>query len=187
MKISPNNNFDFDYLPDELISIFLLKGELVDISAGKRIIRKGQLCDFFFIVQHGCFRTYRTVNGKEFISGFSFKGDLDTVPYSFFCNQKSQDDIQAIVDCQVIKIDKRMLKNLSAINKSIDSFVLYLLAEHAENMHDRLMCLKAYTAEKNYTNLRYKYPDQIDLIPLKYIASFLGISQERLSRIRKSI
>lgn len=187
MKISPNNNFDFDYSPDALISIFLLNGELVDISAGKRIIRKGQLCNFCFVVQYGCFRTYRTVNGKEFISGFTFKGDIDTVPYSFFCNQKSEDDIQAIVDCQVIKIDKNVLITLSAIHKSIDSFLLMLLAEHAENMHDRLMCLKAYTAEKNYTNLCNKYPEQIDLIPLKYIASFLGISQERLSRIRKGI
>lgn len=186
MNIGPNNNFDLGYSPQDIITIFQLNGELADVNVGSRIIRAGQLCDFFFIVQHGCFRTYRTVNGKKFISGFTFKGDIDTVPYAFFNNQKSKDDIEAITDSQIIKIDKKLLNKLTDIHPEIQPLILSMLVQHVEDMHDRLMCLKAYTAEKNYKDLCKKHPKQVDLIPLKYLASFLGISQERLSRIRKN-
>jgi len=186
MYINPNNHLHSpsDSSIRRIINLLLQQGQEVVIDAGEAIIKQGQPCDFFFIVLSGCFRAYRYLNDKEIIIGFTFAGDVDTVPYAYISHTHSPEVIEAVVDSVAVKIYRATLQKLSDENPGLKDFVENLLASYIEVLVNRNLEMKAYTAEEVYHNLCARQPEQVRLIPLKYIASYLGISQERLSRIR---
>ena len=186
MYINPKN--DLDILSDtsvlKLVELLKDNGAEMTVKPGEAIIREGQVCDFFFFVQSGSFRAYRYVNDKEVIIGFSFKGDIDTAPHAFITNSHSTETIEAITESSIIKVHRSTLDNLAETHIGMKDFVLNMLAHYIEVLVRRHIEFKTYTAEQVYRSLYDRQPEEIHKIPLKYIASYLGISQERLSRIR---
>ncbi|WP_159799787.1 Crp/Fnr family transcriptional regulator [Flavobacterium sp. MK4S-17] len=186
MYINPKN--DLDILSDtsviKLVALLKDNGTEVTVKPGEAAIREGQVCDFFFFVQSGSFRTYRYINDKEVIIGFSFKGDIDTAPYAFITNSHSTETIEAITQSSIIKVHRSTLDALTETHPGIKSFTLNMLVHYIEVLVRRHIEFKTYTAEQIYRTLYDRQPDEVHNIPLKFIASYLGISQERLSRIR---
>ena len=186
MYINPNNHFntEIDKSTERIISLLMEHGQETDVEAGESVITQGQKCDFFFIVLSGCFRAYRYMNEKEIIIGFSFAGDIDTAPHAFITQSHSTEVIEAVTHSKIIKIHRSVLQNLTLQYPELKSFIETLLASYIEVLVKRYMEFKAYTAEEAYHKLQARQPEQIRNLPLKFIASYLGISQERLSRIR---
>ncbi|AXG74661.1 Crp/Fnr family transcriptional regulator [Flavobacterium arcticum] len=189
MYINPNNQFDSigDVVSLKIINLLKEAGTEMTIESGQTIIKEGQLCDFFFIVVSGSFRAYRYINDHEVIIGFSFKGDIDTAPYAFVNKQHSTENIEAITKSKIIKIHRSTFDNLAAENPEMDNFILNLLARYTEILIKRHLEFKIYTAEHIYLLLHKRQQEEIHKIPLKYIASYLGISPQRLSRIRNKL
>lgn len=186
MYINPNNHFnaEVDKNTGRIISLLMEHGQETEIEAGEAVISQGQKYDFFFIVLSGCFRAYRYMNDKEIIIGFTFTGDIDTAPHAFITQSHSTEVIEAITRSRIMKIHRSVLQNLTQQHPELKNFVETLLANYTEVLIKRYMEFKAYTAEQAYHILHARQPEHIKHIPLKYIASYLGISQERLSRIR---
>lgn len=186
MYINPNNHLHSpsDSSIRRIINLLLQQGQEVVIDAGEAIIKQGQPCDFFFIVLSGCFRAYRFINDKEVITGFSFEGDIDTAPHAFITKKHSTEIIEAVTKSKVVKIYRSTMEVLKAQQPEMADFTEIMLASYIEVLIQRYMEFKTYTAEQAYHILHERQPEQVKLIPLKYIASYLGISQERLSRIR---
>lgn len=186
MYINPNNHFNTntDKATEKLIALLLENGEQEDIQTGVAVIRPGQLCDFFFIVLSGCYRTYKHINDKEVIIGFSFTGDIDTAPYPFITRTHSTETIEAIIPGEIVKIYRSTLEALKLKHPEFTGFIETLLASYINILVTRYIEFKSYTAEESYHRLITRQPEAAKNIPLKYIASYLGISQERLSRIR---
>ncbi|AWH86141.1 hypothetical protein HYN59_13935 [Flavobacterium album] len=186
MYINPKNQFDkaADGATEKLIRLLAENGTETKVKTGQPAIKEGQRCDFFFIVISGSFRAYRLLNDKEMIIGFSFAGDIDTAPYAFITNSYSTETIEAIVDSTIIKVHRNTLESLKELYPEMKNFTENLLAHYIEVLVKRHIEFKTYTAEQLYHSLYQRQPDEVKLIPLKYIASYLGISQERLSRIR---
>ncbi len=162
-------------------------------SAGTRVYYKkdevvfeeGGKADFMLIVEEGILRTWRFVNDREVVLGFTFPGDLDTSPISFIKSIPSKETIDAICNTTCLKISRQaFFEQLKKLQLSEDIFQ-FILLEYIDLLIQRHMRLKAYTAEENYINLLMEQPKLVNKIPLKDVASFLGISKERLSRIRK--
>ncbi|MCF8360982.1 MAG: hypothetical protein K9G70_00015 [Prolixibacteraceae bacterium] len=114
-------------------------------------------------------------------------------PYCFtskvsFRNQTpAPESIQALDDCTLWKITYDQYKKLEKIN-SWNIFMRKLLNEIQEFVENRLLESKVFTAEKNYENLLKRYPaGLIQKIPLKHLASFLGVAPQSLSRIRNKL
>ncbi len=187
MSINPNNQFAGDELSSFYKTVELLKslGKKVYCDAGEDILTEGGICNFFFYVESGKFRAFRWINDREVNIGFSFKGDLDTCPYSFINNKPSRDTIQALCKSEVIKIYRNNLDDLIKSYPESEPFVAYMLSGYIETLVNRFIELKAFTAEEIYLKLVREQPVEITGIPLMYLASYLGISKERLSRIRK--
>lgn len=186
MYINPKNQLDTNSNADiqKIIGLLKLSGLEYTIKPGEAVIKQGQLCDFFFIVDSGSFRAYRYSNDKEVTIGFTFKGDIDTVHYAFINNTHSTETIEAITASTIIKIHRSTLDALFAQHPSMRNFIQGLLAHYIEVLILRFIEFKTITAEMSYYKLHDRQPDEVSRIPLKYIASYLGISQERLSRIR---
>jgi CRP-like cAMP-binding protein len=184
--INPQNQLNkvTDKPTAKLIELLVENGTEMALKAGESAIKTGQRCDFFFMVVSGSFRAYRLLNDKEMIIGFSFAGDLDTAPHAFITDAHSTETIEAIVDSVIVKIHRNTLEHLKGIYPELKDFIENMLAHYIEVLVRRHIEFKTYTAEQLYHSLHARQPEQVKLIPLKYIASYLGISQERLSRIR---
>ncbi len=186
MYINPENKLDSvaDKSVEKIISMLMDHGTEVHLKPGEAILKEGQLCDFFFIVLGGCFRAYRFVNDRETIIGFSFKGDIDTAPFAFISHIHSTETIEAVTESVAVKVYRSTLESLKAEHPALQHFTENLLAHYIEVLVKRHIEFKTYTAEQLYHTLYKRQPEAVKQIPLKYIASYLGISQERLSRIR---
>jgi len=187
MFINPNNKFysggnvNFQSLVNKLVEL----GMRIEIKAGENLITEGYNCDFFFYIESGKFRTFRFLEDKEITIGFTFNGDLDTCPYSYYNNQPSKDTIQALSDGVVIKIYRDQLEQVANNEHVLYEFINFMQSSYIETLIQRFIEFKADTAETRYLNMLKKQPNELHGIPLQYLASYLGISKERLSRIRK--
>ncbi len=187
MTINPNNNIN-NSLNDhkELISTIKSLGLTLKIAKGKCILTEGEDVNHIFIIEKGCFRTFRWINDEEVTIGFSFEGDIDTCPYAFINQLKSTDCIEALTDSQVIKIHRNELLNLERQKPELNKYIQRLLSHYIEILIQRNIDLRLKSADQLYQELHKRQPDKVYKIPLMYIASYLGISKERLSRIRKN-
>jgi CRP/FNR family transcriptional regulator, anaerobic regulatory protein len=191
MTINPNHKLNqaaaAQNAAAELLDIFRSFGKPVAIKKGVCILKEGTKSDFLFLVESGGFRTYRWFNETEITIGFSFTGDIDTCPSAYFNNTASLDYIEALAESNVLKIYKGDFEKALRARPRTAQIEQILLCRYIDVLVNRLIENKALTAEVQYRQLRHRQPALIEQIPLKYIASYLGISKERLSRIRKKL
>ncbi len=187
MTINPNNKFypfsNQNY--NDIVTLLNAKGNRRKVNPGEAIINEGELCNFFFYIEYGCFRAYRYIDEEEVTIGFSFKGDLDTCPYSFINDLPSIDVIEALTYSSVLVIRKSYLSELEKVNPLVTKFVNFMLSSYIETLICRALEFKTLNAEEIYLKMLRLQPQELANIPLKHLASYLGITPERLSRIRR--
>lgn len=188
MTINPNNNLsenenNFSQLVETLRQI----GKSIRIEKGQCIITEGEIVDCVFLIEKGCFRTYRWVENEEVTIGFSFEGDIDTCPFAFINQTKSTDIIESLTESRVVKIYRCDIEHLQKTKLEMNTFIQFLLSHYIEVLIQRNIDLRTKSADKRYADLLNRQPQEVAKIPLMYIASYLGITKERLSRIRKNI
>jgi CRP/FNR family transcriptional regulator, anaerobic regulatory protein len=188
--ISPNHKIELQSFISEHLKLSVEK--LVPIGIEKSfpknsiLIEEGMPCNILFLVVSGVFRTYRHDNNEnEITTGFTFGGDFDTSPFAFFFETNATESIQALTDVQVIIFKKEAFLNLVYADMEFQKTVLKLLSGYIETLEQRLHQSRTLTAEERYQLLKQSQPNEIKKIPKQFIASFLGITRERLSRIRK--
>jgi len=185
--INPNNLIHSDASSRILLDFIYREGQHEKVLKGDFILQQGHPSDFFFLVEKGIFRAFRYRYDKDITIGFSFKGDIDTCPHSFFYEEASLDNIVALSEGEIIKVYRNRLFALLKENPGAYTVVNRFLVNYIEILVNRSLVLKACKAQDIYRNLYEKHRTELDRIPLKYIASYLGISHERLSRIRKDL
>ncbi len=185
MYINPNNAIIQDPMAASALRLIISCGKWESVSKGDLILVEGQACDFLFFVESGAFRAFRWIDDKEVTIGFTFSGDVDTCPYAFLNDLPSLDIIEALSDGVIIRIKKSDIDKLILEKPELKDFLTLLLSHYTEVLISRTIEQRILTAEEIYHNLLSRQPDEVAKIPLQYIASYLGISKERLSRIRK--
>lgn len=189
--ISPKHQIDIKTAFSEKIkssfASILPYGKQKNISKGTLIIEKDEMCTKIFFIVDGIFRTFRESNETEYTTGFSFKGDFDTSPFSFYYELPATETIEAITDATVLVIERNDFWEATKNNSELQNGVYLLLAGYIEILESRLHENRSMTAEQRYLQLLQEQPDDIKKISLGFIASFLGITKERLSRIRKKM
>jgi len=161
--------------------------EIVSLKKNEVILSQGDICKYYYFVKKGILRSYFIKNGKEITTNFTFANDVSTIYNSAVSQIPSEEYIHAITPCDVYKIRiadfnklKKQLLSLSELeNIFISSYVLQL--------EERLFMMQSRSASERYLNLMAEQPQYIMKIPLKYIASYLGITLETLSRIRAEV
>ncbi len=186
VPINPNNRLEDEKTPyNEIVSSLKQAGKMLVVAKGEAILFEGETVDYVFIIEEGCFRTHRWINDEDITIGFTFMGDIDTCPYAFINQLESTDTIEALTDGKVIRIHRREIENLQRVNPLFNNFVNSLLSNYIEVLIKRNIDLRTKSAEALYKELLERQPYEVARIPLMFIASYLGITKERLSRIRK--
>jgi CRP-like cAMP-binding protein len=152
---------------------------------GEFLLREGEIAKSGAFVTSGCLRSYTVDDkGKEHILQFSpdnwWTGNLDSyrngTPSAYF--------IDAIEDTQVLLLDASSFQKLMEIPAFAAGF-LGGIQKSAISKDRRIIASLSDTAEERYGDFLQKYPTIVQRVPQHMIASYLGISPETLSRIRK--
>jgi CRP-like cAMP-binding protein len=147
----------------------------------------GQTCRTIYFVQQGAARIYYYKDGKEVTEYFAFENDLIIRAESLFTGKPSHKAIQAISDTDFVAIPAQQLFTLFDQHRDIERLFRKIVKRSYVDTINRLESLQFHTAEERYRSLIEKSPEVVKQIPLKHIASYLGITQVSLSRIRAKI
>lgn len=149
--------------------------------------KAGSISDRIGFVTDGLLRSFYNLKGKETTTFFVVPGALAIAMISFLQMKPAIENIQAIEDSEIIVIHKKDLLGLYEENWKWQQVGRVLIETYYINMEQRLIAMQSQTAQERYEHFMQQFPELIQSVQLYHIASFLGMSPETLSRIRKLI
>lgn len=147
----------------------------------------GKTCRTIYFVNHGAARIFYYKDGLEITEYFAFEKDLIIRAESLFTNQPSQKGIICMEDTEFISIPSEPLFSLFDSHHDIERLFRKLIQNAYVETVRRIELIQFNTAEERYQALLANHPEVLQKVPLKFIASYLGITQVSLSRIRGSL
>ena len=152
----------------------------------KDYLRGGDVCKDIAFVSQGCLRSYTIdENGNEHVIQLAFENHWISDLYSFLSLVPSSLYIEAIEDSKLLLISNEHLEQLNTEVPKMERFFRILVQRAYVTTLQRLEKSFSEPAAVRYNALIEKNPDLLQRVPLIYIASYLGITPESLSRIRK--
>lgn len=150
------------------------------------LLEEGNVSNEYFILESGLARAYSIdIQGNEVTTAFFVAGKPVFEVASFFLRQASKESIQAITPCVVWSISFEELNKLFHGISEFREFGRSLLVRGFAELKLRMQSVITETAEVRYIKLIESGSEIIKYAPLKYIASYLGVTDSSLSRIRK--
>jgi len=155
---------------------------------GDFLLHAGEVCAYAFFVEKGLLRSFTTdETGKEHVIQFGPENWFVTDRSSAYFHEASDFSIEAIEETTVVLIDAAFISEASAVYPSFMRFNEKALQNHIRQLQKRINLLLSATAEKRYLDFIRLYPDLTLRVPQWMIASYLGITPESLSRVRKEL
>ncbi|MCB2196131.1 MAG: Crp/Fnr family transcriptional regulator [Bacteroidetes bacterium] len=161
--------------------------EFIQLKRNEIFIHEGEIADKIAFTNRGYLRVYYHHNGEEITRDITPLHSFATALPSFVSEKPSFEIISAITDCELIIIKKTDLENLYQSFPKWERLGRRIIEEMFVESQRRIYSFITETAETRYNRLLRQYPDMIRQVPLKYIADFLGIKLQSLSRLRKNI
>lgn len=160
--------------------------KLRSIKSNDFLLQQGDICKEIVFVQKGCLRLYYLKDDIEVSVWFSFEHTSAIEVYSFISEMPSNYFLQAIEDTEVLFLTKKELDEIYSTYPKMHVMMKNFWEDVLLNLISRFTALQTDSAEKRYLDLLSK-PPYIRSIPLKYLASFIGVTPTSLSRIRRQI
>lgn len=154
---------------------------------GDMVLAAGQICRGIYFVSSGVLRTYLLSDGKEVNAAFTFKHEFVHELESLSTGEPSLRYIQALSDAEIIFINKEQLVALYDHAPVFQEMGRKILEQIAITEQKYASLFTIYSPEERYRHIIKNHPELIRQIPLKHLASYLGIARETLSRIRGRI
>lgn len=188
-KSSINNYFHSLFsIKDEVVEKITETFKSFDLKANDILLDQNTISTKTYFLEKGYVRSYLLNEDNEEITTNIFAAPCFVNDFlSFFRQQPTKEIYQAVTDCTFWETG---LENVQYNFHNIPEFrefsrLLFVLNYH--NIHDRLIEMASQKASTRYSNLMKKDPDIFQYVPLKIIASYLGIKDSSLSRIRRDI
>lgn len=148
------------------------------------LVRENAIAHHLFYIKKGVARIYYFKNGKEITEWIALDNQFFFSIISFFEQKPSKLIIQTIEPAKVMGIHHDKLMALCDQHHDIERWFRKAIAGSLILSQYRMDSIQFETAQQRYEKLLANYPSIVQRVPLSYIASFLGITQETLSRIR---
>jgi CRP-like cAMP-binding protein len=175
-SIVPMNEEDTLHAKELLSSRQVKKGEV--------IVKEDETCDFIAYINKGYFRIYLNQEIKETTVHLAGPGEFISAFSGFISRTPNKENIQAVTEAEIFLIKYKDLQFLFDKSHSIERLGRLIVEKHFVQKDRRVISLITDSAEVRYNNLMDKRPQYLLNIPLQYIASYLGVTPETLSRIR---
>jgi len=150
------------------------------------LLHEGRICDTWLFLENGFMRGFaHNGDGEEVTTGFHSPGVPVFEVSSFFHRVRSKENIQALTDCNGWYLSFEQLNGLFHSMPEFREFGRAILVRGYTGLKSRMLEAITETAEARYANFLQSNPEIFQHASLKSIASFLGITDTSLSRIRK--
>jgi CRP-like cAMP-binding protein len=150
------------------------------------VIQKGQVVSCYYFIKSGGLRIYFDKDDRQITGWLAFENDFFTELNSFKSGQHTQFNIQAIERSILLTIEKRQMELLYKQFPLWQQFGRQIWENAFLKVINGILSYQTMTAEERYLHMM-KQSDLLQRVPLKQLASYLGITQTSLSRLRKNI
>ena len=151
------------------------------------LLRAGQVSRRICFIAHGLLRCFYIKEDQEVSSWFMKEGDVIVSVESFFGQSESYEAIQALEDSLLYYITYDELEDIYRHFPEFNFIGRVLLEKYYTLSEQRLYSLRMQRSRERYEYLLEHHPELVLRVPLKYLASYLGIQEETLSRIRSKL
>jgi len=162
---------------DEICSI-------VNIKKGNDLQPIGHTCKTIYFINKGGARIYYLNDGNDITEGFFFENSIIARVESLFTGKPSRKAIQILEDAEIVAINANLLFKLYDTFPEIERLFRKIFEAAYVDTVNRIEGIQFHTADERYKALVTETPNVLQRVPLKYVASYLGITQVSLSRIR---
>lgn len=151
------------------------------------LVKEKEICTHFCYIESGILQHAIEVDGDEKTTYLGLRNSVTSSLKSFLDEVPSQKSIKALVDTQLLVIDFKKFQHLLHNNTAFHHFYFKLIEKQIMLIDDYRIDLLTLSPEERYHKLLVTEPKLLQEVPLHYLASFLGISNRHMSRIRKNI
>lgn len=182
-KFLQSLNLIYPLSPD-LHEHLLDKLKLVILPKKGFLLKEGRICKNIYFINKGLARCFYIKEDKEVSSWFMKEGDLIISVESYFKQQPSYENIQAIEECELFSLSYEELHVIYHKFPEFNFIARVLTEKYYTLSEQRLFSLRMQRASERYAHLMNHFPEIIQRVPSTFIASYLGITLETLSRIK---
>lgn len=175
-SVHPLANDSMDFLSDNL--------KWIEIPKKDFILKEGHVCHNIYFIKTGLLRCFHVKNDREISSAFMREGEVIVSVESFFNQSISKESIHALEDSFLFYLSFNELQFAYQNFPDFNSLGRILTEKYYQLSEENLNLLRMQRAREKYRNLLDHFPYIVQRVPLKYIASYLSITEETLSRIR---
>ncbi len=156
------------------------------VAKNELLQKIGVTCKTIYFIKSGIARIFYYKDGIDITESFAFENHLIARVESLFTGKPSLKGIHILESADIIAIDANKLFKLYDSHYDIERLFRIIFEQAYVETVNRIESIQFHTAEERYKNLLFQ-TNYLQQIPLKYIASYLGITQVSLSRIRAGI
>ena len=179
-----NHIHGFSHLSEESLQAFAGQWKPLSLPKGHFLVREDEVSRHFYYLHRGAVRIYYYKNDKEVTEYLTLDDSFFLSILSFFRQQPSRLIIQLLEPSELLSIHHDDLMRLCDRYHDVERLFRLMLTESLIISQYRVDSLQFETADQRYKNLITNHPDILQRVPLTYIASYLGVTLETLSRIR---
>jgi CRP/FNR family transcriptional regulator, anaerobic regulatory protein len=171
----------------ELEKGILSVSQNISVQKGNTLVKNGERCRNLYFIEKGLIRGFYYDQGKEITHWFGKEGEFATSFYSFITNEPSPETIEALEDCELIRIKHNDLQDLYQTFPETERIGRIITETYYIDLEERFLNIQFKTAKERYQNLLNKNASLLQRASLGQIATYLGITQETLSRVRAEL
>jgi CRP-like cAMP-binding protein len=162
------------------------KYQAKEIAKNDLILKQGAVCNASFFIEEGLMRAYTfDLEGNDVTTAFYPANTFATDIFSFFKRIPSKEYMQALTDCKTWRLTYEDMQDSFHTMPEFREFGRLNIINNYGALKERMLSTLHETAEQRYAGLVGSNPEILQIAPLKSVASYLGITDTSLSRIRK--
>jgi len=174
-------------LSDAATEAFSAVAREEELPKGHLLIKAGTVCNYIYFIEKGLSRTFYYKDGKDITDWISAEGSFAASVVSFITRQPDIRNVELLEPSNICAVSYNNLEHLYTQYHEIERLGRLLVSFGLVQLQQRFDDLHFASAQERYMKLMNTQPSLINRVPLGIIASYLGITQETLSRIRARV
>ncbi len=178
---------DVQPLSEKLKLSLIKQFKIEEVKKGKVLLHEKDICKNLWFLCDGLLRSYHNIGNKEITPRIMYTRHIVISPGSFFTQTPATESIETLADCVVAKLSFTDLQDIYKRFPEFNYHTRLITEQYFYKQEQRLYMLRKHDAAAKYNFFLENYADYLKDIPQKYIASFLNIAPETLSRTRSKL
>lgn len=177
----------YNAFSQEEIQAIVEKTRVESFKKGTVILKEGEVCTKCYFVISGCVRQFKLIDGEEKTTAFFLEGQAALLYTSYMQKTPSAYYLACVDDCILVTGTREEEEELHKVHPALAQLLHTLMPEDYSKMQQRLDLMSNYNPEERYLMLMQTQPELMNRVPLHQLASYIGVTPESFSRIRKRV